>query len=50
MLLHKLRHVEAYHALFVPENGFGKRFCEFRLTNAGLPQEQKRAGGAVGLL
>lgn len=50
VLLHEFRHVEADYALLVPENGFRQRLGKFRLSNAGLSQEQERAGGTVRLL
>src|SRR5579875_3371425 len=50
MLLHVFRHVDADHRALVVEQKFGERPRQFRLADAGRPQEQARADRPVRVL
>src|SRR5256714_6387028 len=50
VLLHVLRHVEAYHRPLVVEQKFCERACGFSFADAGGPEEDERADGAVRVL
>ena len=49
MLLAVFAHIQAHHGIFVAEHEFGQGFGQFGLTNAGRPDENKRADGAAGV-
>ena len=49
VLLHVLGHVQANHGAFVVEEKFREGASQFRLADAGGPQENERADGPVGI-
>ena len=50
MLLHEFAHVDADHGVVVVEQEGRERFGQLGLADAGGPEEQERADGAVGIL
>src|SRR5256714_6772233 len=50
VLLHVLRHVEAYHRALVVEEKLGERACGLSLADAGGPEEDERTDGPVRVL
>ena len=50
MLLHVLRHVDAYHGVFVVEQKFGERLGGLRLAHTGRPEEDEGADRTIGVL
>jgi len=49
VFLHVLGHVDANHELFVIKQEFRERTGEFGFSDAGRPQENERANGALGV-
>ena len=49
VLLHVLGHVDAHHGVLVVEQKFGESAGEFGFADAGRPEENERADGALGI-
>ena len=50
VFFHILRHINTHHILLIIEQSLCQGFCQFRFTNAGRAEEQKRSNRAVGIL
>ena len=50
VLFHVFRHIDANHRLLIVKHEFGQSPRQFGFADAGRPQENKRANGAVGIL